>query len=53
MKEIDKYIGIMEFDEGNRFDGYAEVTSIKGDRYFCLTNLAICIDCEGCEKKGE
>ena len=23
-------------------------TSVKGDRYFCLTSLAVCIDCKGC-----
>jgi len=53
MKEYDKYIGVIDFsNEGYRFDGYDDVTSIKGDRYFCLTSLALCIDCPCC-KKGE
>lgn len=30
-----------------------EVVSVKDDRYICLTSLATCIDCKGCDKKGE
>lgn len=29
------------------------IISIKGDRYFCLTSLAVCVSCMGCDKKGD
>lgn len=49
----DRYIGIRAFDTEEAFEGYADVLSVKGDRYFCLTSLAVCIACKGCDKKGE
>ena len=32
---------------------YDKLQSIQGDRYICLTCLATCIDCRGCDKEGE